>query len=404
MKSVKTLSIFGLISVVGLTSFWLAGNKDKLSDCPQVASTVQVGKNSVLVGNRALLKDTINLPLSELTADLQIVKLDPADNALVGNGYALVTDNYILVKGQRQNPYKLFDKKGKFLNAIGAFGQGPGEYQNVYHEQLDEKKGRVYLLPWQSDKILVYDLKGNVLDPIRLPMNVPKGKFFVDPSNATVSVFALPWTGNKYVAWNQKLTGEVNAGIEPGFLAINPRNANGQFSGFNHEVNSDQNSPNLLNVFFFTFDPRPDTLYHYDTKTNKLLPQFTVNFGKEKLPIHSYTELPNHFLVYVSEPKQISETETVTQDHRNFIVEKKTQKGAFIRLKNDFLGNADIWPSFSNGYFSQNMDPGRLRDELEKILTTNKNLSNAMRSKLTGLKNSITENDNNYILYAKLKK
>ncbi len=400
MKTTKTLGVLVFVSVA-LTSFWLAGNKNKLSDCPKVASTVQVGKNSVLVCNRAQVKDTINLPLSELTEEMQIVVLDPADEALVGSGYALVTDHYILVKGQQQNPYKLFDKKGKFIANIGAFGQGPGEYQNVYDQRLDEKNGRIYLLPWGSNKILVYDLKGTVLEPVRLPLSAPKGKFFVDPSGSTVSVFSLPFTGNQYVAWNQKLSGEVIGGIAPGYLAINPRNADGAFTGYNNEVSSDQNTSNL-DVSLFTFDPRLDTLYHYNVKTNKLLPQFTVNFGDEKM-IHSYTELPRHFITYVSEPKKISDNVTVTQAHRNFIVDKKSQKGAFIKLKNDFLGDKDIWPSFSNGYYTENMDPGKLRDQLDKILSANKDLSKNMREKLTKLKNSITDNDNNYILYAKLK-
>ena len=49
-------------------------------------------------------------------------------------------------------------------------------------------------------------------------------------------------------------------------------------------------------------------------------------------------------------------------------------------------------------------DPGDLHDKLEEQLNSNENLTSKMRETMTKLKNSITDNDNNYILYAKLKK
>jgi hypothetical protein len=75
-------------------------------------------------------------------------------------------------------------------------------------------------------------------------------------------------------------------------------------------------------------------------------------------------------------------------------------------LKNDFLGGIEIeWPTYAfNGmYFVKNIDPGSLQDQLTEALETEKNLSPDMRSKITKLRDSITDNDNNYILYAKLK-
>jgi hypothetical protein len=100
--------------------------------------------------------------------------------------------------------------------------------------------------------------------------------------------------------------------------------------------------------------------------------------------------------------------ETSTTVDAYFIVDKKSLKASYFRLKNDFLGDmeigAPVW-SFSNGYFSQNYDPSVLLEQLENTLASNKKLSEKMRAKLTELKKSINESrDNNYILYAKLKK
>ena len=97
------------------------------------------------------------------------------------------------MSNNKQTPYKLFDRTVKFITNIGSYGQGPNEYQNTYAEQLDEANNRIYILPWQSSKILVFDLKGNALDPIPLCLRVPKGKFRVNTAKSEVTVKVLPF-------------------------------------------------------------------------------------------------------------------------------------------------------------------------------------------------------------------
>lgn len=374
-----------------------AGEQADLSNAEKVAETVQAGKNEVVVVDRSLLRDTLTLPLSYFTEELQMVKLEGGNDALVAESNTLVGENHILVKGQSELPYKLFDKSGKFITAIGSYGKGPNEYLNVYDQQLDEKNNRIYLLPWQSDKILVYDLKGAILDPIPLPVRVPKGTFRVDPSGTTVSVAALPFRGIQYVVWTQKISGEVIGGIEPGYLALQP--------DFSNEMYSRDNT-DALDVSIFTFVPRADTLYHYDVKTNRLVPRFTVDFGLRELPIHSYSESTHHYMGQLSEPEQVSANVKVTTDQMFFIVEKSTLKGTFFRLRNDFLGGLEIkWPSdvFSDGYYVSNFEPANLLEILETVLADSNKIDTDLRTKLTRLQNSIKETDNNYIFHAKLK-
>ncbi|MDR3060782.1 MAG: 6-bladed beta-propeller, partial [Dysgonamonadaceae bacterium] len=299
----------------------------------------------------------------------------------------------------QQIPFKLFNKKtGKFLNNIGSYGQGPNEYLNVYDFQLDEKNNRIYLLPWQAKKILVYDLKGKSLDPIPLYTYSPKGKFKVDTQAGKVIVSILPFTGAPAVVWTQTTQGKLIHAVAPGHLSVIP--------DFSNEIGAFKVG-NAYHFNVFTFDPRADSLYNYDSVSNKLTPIFTTNFKDSKKPIHDYCEMPNYYMGSFSEPKRISESQTVTQNQRFYIVDKKTLKGSFFKLENDFLGNVEIeWPIYSlnNEYFIRNMEPGNLSDMLEKILAENKKLSPDQKTKLTKLKNSITDNDNNYILYAKLKK
>lgn len=393
-----------LVIILWISLICSVGFAQDLSKSRKVADMVTVGKHKVMVCNKSLLKDTVTLPLSYFTEEMEMVKLDNSEQALASAEAVVIGEQYILVRGSGNNPYKLFTKDGKYITNIGAKGKGPGEYQTVCDEILDEKNNRIYILPWSSQSILVYDLKGKVLDPVRLPMNVPKGKLFVDPDGTTISVFAVPWTGSKYIAWTQKITGEVIDGIAPGPLAISPRDASGAFNGFNNEIMSGKNTSNL-DAFLFTFGTRLDTLYHYDTKTNKLIPRFTANYGSSKIPIFTYVELPFHYMGSFSELKQIDQYSSVATKYMFFVIEKATLKGSYFKLKDDYLSDTEIgWPSyaFSNGYFTRNYDPGDLLDDLEKALS-NKKLSADVRQKLTKLKNSISEFDNNYIFYAKLK-
>lgn len=105
---------------------------DPLANSPIVGQYVQVGTDKVMSCDQKLLADTVRIPLSFFAEELEIVKLDNRDEALVGQTGMTISDNYILMHGRQPNPFKLFDRKGNFLTNIGTIGQGPGEYQMVY--------------------------------------------------------------------------------------------------------------------------------------------------------------------------------------------------------------------------------------------------------------------------------
>jgi hypothetical protein len=110
-------------------------------------------------------------------------------------------------------------------------------------------------------------------------------------------------------------------------------------------------------------------------------------------------------LEYTADKDVLEQKDTrITENERFYIVDKETLNGAYFKLENDFLGGSNEWPeSFFGNDFVRNTDPGDLYDELEKILTENQTLEPSLREKLSKLKESITDQDNNYILYAKLK-
>lgn len=401
MKNKQWRKAGWLASLMCILCFSSCSNGDRksvvLDGLPVVGAVEVVNGDSVWVCNLSALKDTMALPLSYFTEELQIVKLDNRDEALVPVRNVVISDNYILVWGKEQTPFKLFDKSGKYIANVGSFGQGPGEYQLIYDAQIDEAGGRIYLLPWNARSLLAYDLKGQAVQSIPLPGMVPKGVFKANTKDSLLSVFLLPFNYLPYVAWTQKFNGEIQDTIRAGHLAVKP--------DFSNEVVSDKNGADFDVSLFTFFERRPDSIYHY--KNGRLNPRFTMNFGKKDIPIHGYNELPRHFLGNVTVEKQISENSFTTEAPADFIMDKQTLKGAFYSVQNDFLGNMPVqWFAYccKNGYYSSNMEPASLKEMLEKYLTGGQDIPAADRERLRKLADSIQENDNNYILYAKLKK
>jgi hypothetical protein len=382
------------VNLIAFILFVLSCNVQDSSKIGVVAER----KGELIVCDRSLLKETITIPLSFFTEELQMVKLDNADEALVKESSVEISENFILVKNSEQVPCKLFERKtGKFITTIGNYGQGPGEYQNIYDQQIDEENDRIYLLPWNVRNILIYDLKGEFLGTAPLCFKVPKGNMKVDTKAGTVIVSALPFTGIKAIVWQQTLTGELLKSIEPGHLAVQP--------DFSNEMGV-YKKDDIYGFNIFTFAPRIDSAYHYDVNQNRLTPVFTMEFNTERLPIHVYNETNDFFMGDFSEIKKINSYTSETQNHVFYLVEKKTLRGAFFTLENDYLGGLNIeWPIYvlSNEYYAFNTEPANLREKLEEVLSKNNDMTTEIRDKLIKLKDSISDNENNYIFYAKYK-
>ena len=380
----------------------LVGNeKSRLGDLPVVAHQVEVDGQEMTVCELDLLKDTIDLPLSCWVEDLEVVKLDGRDEALVGQGAVSVSDNYILVGRANNVPCKLFRRDGSFVGKVGNIGQGPGEYTMVYDMQIDEQAGRIYLLPWNAKSIFVYDMEGKYLKDI--PLNkkyekliVPKGKFKVDAAKNRVAVMLLPFNYLPVVAWVQDMEGN--------FLHEVPMNHLGVKPDFSNEVLSTKASDNALTAYVFTFfELRKDTLYHLSLEDGKLQPKFTLDFGQRDVTIHDYHEFPGHYVGALTNPVQVSNNAYETKGEAFFMVDKVSKKGTFFRVSNDFLDNEPIkYMPFhcSNGYYTLNIEPAVLIERLEKGL---EKLDADKRKRMEALLKTIDEDDNNYIFIGKLK-
>ena len=398
MKTIFAYWVALTIALVACTE----NEKNQLSDLPIVAHQVEVDGQEMTVCELGLLKDTIDLPLSYWVEDFETVKLDGKDEALVGHGPVYVSDNYILVRESNNVPCKLFRRDGSFVGKVGSIGLGPGEYTDVYDMQIDEQAEHIYLLPFRSKAIYVYDLKGNYQKDIPLnkkyeKMMVPKGLFKVNAAKNRVAVMTLPFDYLPLVAWVQDMEGNFLHEVPMNHLKIRP--------AFSNEMLSSKCFADALDVSLYTLkEVRKDTLYHLDMNDGKLYPKFTLDFGGRDITRHNYFDFSTHYAGSLAAIEQVSENSFMVNATCAYLVEKESGKGAFFRMVNDFLDNEPIniiSKRCSNGYYTLNIEPAALIEKLEKGL---KNQSDeARRQKMEALMKTIDEDDNNYIFIGKLK-
>jgi hypothetical protein len=136
-----------------------------------------------------------------------------------------------------------------------------------------------------------------------------------------------------------------------------------------------------------------DTLYHYNPINNCVEPKFTLDFGNDKKPIYVCKELP--FYYFTSVRSKSGKWETL-------MVDKRTLVAAYSHIVNDFLGGIETSPTVSNGLYINNLPAITLKNQIKKALKENK-MSDVMREKLINLDQDLQIDDNNVILWGKLK-
>ena len=371
---------------------------------PIVAERIDANGHPLIVCHPEKLTDSIRIPLSQLVEDLEIVRLENKDEAYVRNTSIRISDNYILLHSSRNMPFKLFDRKGKFVCDIGSVSRLPGGYSQIYDFQLDEAHNRIYLMPWNATELKVYDLQGHVQPSIPLnnpdekPWKLPKSVFHMDGDKQEVTVFTLPWENNPRMVWVQDFQGRVLKEQAP-----TPFNLTNTYS---YEIHHNYNTPHF-DFSLLDFAPqKEDTLYHYESATNRLLPAFTLDFPEGKIQIHDHQELPTCIVgTLIGRMEEVGLTTTETRGHIDFIVDKRTLRGGRYQVYNDFLGNIPVyWMDESrHGYYARNLSPAMLKGELKAALLRS-DLTPSIRQKVSRLLESINvERDNNYLMIGKLK-
>lgn len=396
MKILKTI-LAALVLAITASSCHKDGEQadatSPLKDSPVVAQQViTLNGDTIIVCDLSLLKDTIDLPLSTFVSDFELVDLGEDEEALIketsGGGSIAVSPNYIGIYSG--TGYKLFDKTGKYITSLSTRGQGPNEYAfSIYDSYIDEKNDRAYLLPMNGNKILVYDLKGNAQPYIPLAHETTKGKFYVDDQKKLLYVANMPFSDTASTFWIQDFEGKLIKEIIAGHLKIVPPD-------FSNDINVSMNTEEI-DYSVFHWKNTVDTLYHYNEADNRLAPSFTVNF-KDNPILHDYIELPDYYLIRLIE---------IESDYRYIygLIDKKTLKGNYIKLKLDMLGNIDApaWAIFERGLYTANIYAYYLQGQCDRLSDLS-SLPSGIAKYIQDLQQNDCEDLNNIILIGRLKK
>lgn len=396
MKILKTI-LAALVLAITASSCHKDGEQadatSPLKDSPVVAQQViTLNGDTIIVCDLSLLKDTIDLPLSTFVSFIELVDLGEDEEALIketsGGGSIAVSPNYIGIYSG--TGYKLFDKTGKYITSLSAQGQGPNEYAfSIYDSYIDEKNDRAYLLPMNGNKILVYDLKGNAQPYIPLAHETTKGKFYVDDQKKLLYVANMPFSDTASTFWIQDFEGKLIKEIIAGHLKIVPPD-------FSNDINVSMNTEEI-DYSVFHWKNTVDTLYHYNEADNRLAPSFTVNF-KDNPILHDYIELPDYYLIRLIE---------IESDYRYIygLIDKKTLKGNYIKLKLDMLGNIDApaWAIFERGLYTANIYAYYLQGQCDRLSDLS-SLPSGIAKYIQDLQQNDCEDLNNIILIGRLKK
>jgi hypothetical protein len=314
--------------------------------------------------------------LSELTDAIDVVRLETGDNCLVKNIWKVfVTDSYIGVLEHDMRPYKLFDRKGRFIAQIGAVGQGPQEYTGVISSFIDEAAGRIYLSEFfNANRLLCYDLTGKHIENIPFCYKqLAKPQFFVE--NGIVTIVQIPVANKEVFLFQQNLKGELIQSIPP--------SEEMDAWDFNGDIFTSRNG-GVFSIHYTAVD----TLFHYDAQANRLTPQFNIQFGRDDM-YATYREWPNHFFVWTRE--------------KPVLIDKHTGKAWYVQAKNDFLGGLETsYFSCDNDYAVVSINAFRIREDLEKAVDR-PGLSPEVRARMTELVNNIDDDDNPVLIIGRLK-
>ena len=106
-----------------------------------------------------IITDSVELELSQISEELQIVRLETSESVILGNIYTVLAgDNHIII-GTERNFY-LFDRKGKYIRKLFLTGRGPEEFIAPIFSKVI-LNDILYISDYQKNKKYVYSFNLN---------------------------------------------------------------------------------------------------------------------------------------------------------------------------------------------------------------------------------------------------
>ena len=207
---------------------------------------------------------------------------------------------------------------------------------------------------------------------------------------------------NISVAWLQDWEGNIIHENKSSQMLLQP--------DFSNEIYIHNREMDALTFSYLRSLPVPDSLYLYQADANKLTPLFTMDFGADS-PLHNYLTCSGFYMTEIygpnPDPKTTHLYTSVVVDR--VIVDSRSLRGAHFCFMNDFLGGIHLEKSFLEcGYtlyqdagFGMCIEPSLLLELIEERLI--EALPEKTRNFLLSFQESISTEDNNYVILGKVR-
>nr|WP_300512449.1 6-bladed beta-propeller [uncultured Phocaeicola sp.] len=344
------------------------------------------------------------MSLSELVSDWRLIKLENTSKEMMVSTVCRIylSENYLIVSNIDNNVL-LFNGEGKFQRKVGRVGNGPADIlPGVITVQIDEKREKIYLTDSQMRKMKMYCLSdASYIGAIPLSFQAITPSYMVNSQDSTILITHVPMNDSPAVLWKQDFQGNVLSSIVPkrfenpkGFWMLGT-------DAFYMWKNKDKITLAILH------NPATnDSLYHYNESTNEVHPYFAVNFPGDA-PDHWIYETSDFYMITING----STGGDISSGYHNgpqqrIIIDKKTGRGAYANIVLDGYGNIPITKQrfyMWGEYFTLTLSPEWVAEMAEKALAHPEYLKPGEKERLQTLVDSITEEDNIFIVYGKIK-
>ena len=346
--------------------------------------------------------ETKELYLSELLDDIRIVKLETADEILLGQNTNYAVGERFIITIDNEKILQ-FSNNGRYLRTIAKAGKGPEEFLRVDAYALDDENDILYINHrGDSHNILVFDLKtGERIK--RIPTGVDNLISQIIVSGDSLLTI-VPRMNKKYNLYTLSTSGNIIDGIAPpGVKNIGL-----------------QTSIDMVMNDLYYMPKEYDTLYTVNQSSCKPYCFFYVDdrFTYENNEIGNFVYLSANapgFIIAAKAHARIQlnddgETFSMNADKlTRYLINKKDFTVVEIKnIQNDFLGfdeAPDQWDDYL--FITNNLgyvcySSFELKQKIEKALESNK-LDENVKQRISTLNSQVDENNNPILVIGKLK-
>lgn len=280
----KKITFFLTIVIIGIITFLFLRNKkskDKITnaiiwDCTSIENN--------------------GFKLSNLTQSYSLLQLETNEESLLGSIDKIVYNDksvYILDKKYTLGIYVFNSLSGEFITKIGKFGNGPGEYTEIFDFSIDNDNQRIYVL-CERKRVMTYSLSGD----------------FIEEKTLAFYATAMEYLNNRFYFINDNMKEDNLVITDRNYKTISSHFPNNEY-GVNYRVLVHplikQNNELIYHRFL------DNNIYRIDSIGNVNI-LYHVDFGNKKINFDEIKEISSN---------ELKQKMSTSRCHIKYIVDNK---------------------------------------------------------------------------------